>query len=382
MPWQEVTKMSSKLEFATLAAEKKEPFSRLCKRFNISRKTGYKLLNRYLAENKDKNSLQEQSRRPIKSPKKTRKTLEKKIVSVRQEKPYWGGRKIRAWLLNNGEKDIPAASTISNILHRHNLITQEESLKRVELKRFEHECANDLWQADFKGHFPMHKGRCHPLTILDDHSRFAIGLRACGDEKRETIMPHFIEIFEHYGLPYRINFDNGSPWATAHKRESKLRYTEFTIWLIRLGIRVSYSRIRHPQTNGKDERFHRTLKHELLQYNVFFDLTETQRRFNIWRDEYNIQRPHEALGMKAPILRYSASNRKYIGKLPDIEYPSEDEVQMVNRAGNINYKNKRYFISESFKGLPVGLRVNRENDKQRDVYFCHQKILTLDPTKD
>lgn len=369
MPWKEVTEMSSKLEFVQFALAGNHSFHELCKRYGISRKTGYKLLKRYKATGEA--GLKEYSRRPLHSPSKTIRSLEEKIIQVREKKRSWGGRKIRAWLINQGEKEIPQASTITGILRRYGYIKEEESQKRKALIRYEHELPNDLWQVDFKGHFQMRKGRCHPLTLLDDHSRFSIGLRACSNERGETIKPHFIEIFEEYGLPWRMNFDNGSPWGAGHQN----RYTEFSLWLMRLGIRVSFSRPYHPQTNGKDERFHRTLKTELLRYYYFADLKEAQNCFDVWRTEYNGERPHEALEMKPPISRYCMSKRAYPKQLPEIVYSDSDEIRHVNKDGYISYKNKRFFIGEGFRGLPIGLREKAE--ERYDIYFCHQKVTCI-----
>lgn len=366
MPWKEVTKVSSRLEFIQLALKKEHTFSNLCKRFGISRKTGYKILHRY--ELHGESGLEDYSRRPKNSPKRTEKALEEKIVQVRRSKPYWGARKIRAWLENQGETGLPATSTITSILHRYGLIQEEDSKKRKALTRFEHANPNDLWQIDFKGHFSTRAGRCYPLTILDDHSRFSIGLRACRDEKGKTIEPHFKEIFENYGMPWQINFDNGSPWGS----NGQNRLTRFSIWLMRLGIRVSFSRPRHPQTNGKDERFHRTLKTELLRYRIFLDLQEAQNSFDTWRMEYNFERPHEALGMQPPISRYRLSTRTYPKQLDDIEYQSVDKVCKVNSRGNINFKGHKYFIGQGLAGLPVGLKKYSEDSFH--VYFCHQKV--------
>jgi transposase InsO family protein len=369
MPWKEVTKMSSKIDFIRFAQEETQSFNQLCQRFKISCKTGYKWLKRF--KEKGEAGLTESSRRPISSPLRTDKELENKIIQIRQKKPSWGGRKIRAWLLNHGGKNIPASSTITDILHRYGYIKEEESKKHTAFKRFEHEAPNDLWQVDFKGHFAMQRGRCHPLTLLDDHSRFSIGLRACLDESGKTIKPEFIRVFEEYGMPWRINFDNGSPWAAG----TQGRYTSFSIWLMRLGIRVSFSKPRHPQTNGKDERFHRTLKTELLQYHTFKHFKEAQKYFDEWRMEYNFERPHESLDMKPPISRYRMSERNYPGKLPEIEYRQNDEIRKVNIAGNISYKNEKIFIGEGFNGLPVGIR--ESEDGEYKIYFCHQKILSV-----
>lgn len=373
MPWKEVTLMSSKLEFVKLALNESNNFSALCRRFSISRKTGYKLLGRFKEEGEQ--GLKERSRRPHSHPELTPAQVEEKIIALRKRKPSWGCRKIRAFLLNKGEEDIPAKSTITDVLHRHELIKKEPPNTSVAPGRFEHESPNDLWQADFKGHFAMRKGRCHPLTVLDDHSRYSIGLQAYDNERGDTVKSSFIALFEKYGMPWRMNFDNGTPWASAHIRG--MRYTALSLWLVRLGIRVSFSRVRHPQTNGKDERFHRTLKTELLKEHYFKDVTEAQIYFDRWREEYNHERPHESLNMKPPVSRYSISNKKYPSVLPDIEYPDCSVIRRVNKAGNISINSNKYFISESLNGLPVALR--EKEDGKIDIYFMHQKILTINP---
>jgi len=370
MPWNEVTNMSLKLEFVRFAKLEAEPFSTLCKRFKISRKTGYKILRRYEEEGEE--GLNDQSRRPLTHPSRTSIAAEEKILELRAKKPTWGSRKIRAYLLNNGTANLPATSTITDILRRHGFITKEETSPKSH-ERFEHDKPNDLWQVDFKGHFAMQKGRCHPLTILDDHSRFSIGLRACANEQAITVKKHFEDVFEEFGLPYRMNFDNGAPWATVVSQ--RFRFTQLTLWLIRLGVEVSFSRIRRPQTNGKLERFHRTLKDELLRYKYFWDVRDAQKNFDIWRLEYNHLRPHEAIDLKAPITRYRNSSRKYISTLPEIEYRSCDDIRKVDEAGKISYRNKKIFIGEVFKYLPVAVR--EDFDNKHSIYFCHQKLLSI-----
>jgi len=374
MPWQEVTKMLSKKEFVRLAMEGRQSFSDLCERFTISRNTGYKLLKRY--QEVGEAGLESYSRRPHRSPSKTTEQVEKRVLEVREENPTWGGRKIRAWLLNAGEKNVPASSTITDILYRYGKILETRRQADEPYKRFEHESPNDLWQMDFKGHFSMMRGRCHPLTILDDHSRFSIGLKACENQRGPTVKKHLIEIFRQYGLPLRMNMDNGVPWRACGYGK---HYTELSVWLIRVGIRLSFSRFRHPQTNGKDERFHRTLKTELLQFHYFRDNAEAQKRFDKWREKYNLERPHEALKMKPPIARYQTSPRKYPEQLPAIEYLETDIVRKVDRAGEISYRNRDYFIGEALCGEYVVLRPCSEHSY--DVYFCHQKLKRIDLTK-
>lgn len=372
MPWEKVTEMSLKLEFIHFAQQNNESFRALCKRFKISTKTGYKLLNRYQEFGED--GLVERSRRPKSNRNKTSDHIELKVLSLRSKKPYWGARKIRAYLNNNGETEIPAISTITEILNRNGLIKQDIDRPAKAFERFEHNQPNDLWQIDFKGNFPMQRKRCHPLTVLDDHSRFSLGLRACTNEKASVVKSHFIDIFEEYGLPYRINFDNGSPWASITSRFN--RFTELSLWLVRLGINVSFSRVRRPQTNGKIERFHLTLVRELLQHKFFWDVKEAQMSFDEWRMSYNFERPHEAINLQPPSSRYRPSARKYSDVLPNIEYWPNDVIRQVNLAGNISYQNKKIFIGEGLKGLPIALR--ERNDDKMDIYFCNQKIVSID----
>lgn len=374
MPWNEVTKMSLKLEFVRFAKENCEPFNTLCKRFKISRKTGYKLLQRYHLEGEA--GLKERSRKPLSSPDKCPATIEQKIVKLRKKKPSWGGRKIKAYLFAQGEKNIPATSTITDILHRNSLIIKKDIPEKL-CERFEHAQPNDLWQVDFKGHFAMHRSRCYPLTVLDDHSRYCIGIKACLGENSKIVTKHFEGIFEEHGLPYRMNFDNGSPWANVTTKY--YRFTEFTLWLIRLGIEVSFSRIRRPQTNGKLERFHRTLKSELLQYKYFRDIKDAQKHFDSWRTEYNFDRPHEGINLNVPFSRYKFSERKYEMKLPEIEYRDGDIIRNVDEGGRISYMNKKIMIGRAFRYLPVALRTN--NEVEYSIHFCHLKLFTIDLRK-
>jgi transposase InsO family protein len=375
MPWEKVTEMSLKLEFVTFALQEAEPFMSLCRRFKISPKTGYKYLNRY--KEFGEQGLAEISRRPLTNPNQTACEIENKILEIREWKPAWGARKIRSYLLNKNETKLPATSTITDILNRHGLI-EKKDLPAKAFKRFEHPSPNDLWQIDFKGHFQMHKGRCHPLTVLDDHSRFSLGLRACSNQSKDVVQAHFKEIFQEYGLPYRINFDNGTPWASVNSHAT--RFTELSLWLIRLGIQVSYSRIRRPQTNGKIERFHQTLKKELLQYKSFYNIKDAQKHFDSWRMEYNLDRPHEAINLKAPVTRYKLSERKYFNELPSIEYRCTDIIRNVSRSGSISFKSKKIFVGEGFRNMPVAIREDSKGGYQ--IYFCNQKIVALNMDTD
>ena len=371
MPWKEVTRMSQRVEFVSLARKAESNLAEICRRFGISRRIGYKWLERYDLEGIA--GLQDRSRRPQTSPKRTPDFMEEAVLAVRQEHATWGGRKIRARLQTLGWQDIPAASTITEILRRHGCIDPEESAKHKAWNRFEAQAPNALWQMDFKGHFEAAEGRCHPLTVLDDHSRYALGLQACPDEKGITVQQRLILIFRRYGLPDKILVDNGSPWGS----DGDHPFTLLTVWLMRQGIRVLHSRAYHPQTLGKDERFHRTLWAEVSQYCVGLDLEACQGRFERWRDMYNFERPHEALGMATPASRYRPSARSFQESLAPIEYSPGDEVRKVQQGGKISYRNREYSLPKAFCGQYVALRPTSQ-DGLMDVYFCEHKIMHLD----
>jgi transposase InsO family protein len=210
---------------------------------------------------------------------------------------------------------VPAASTIGAILQRCGRIAPEESEKHRAYKSFEADEPNELWQIDFKGHFPLRLGgRCYPLTVLDDHSRFLLGLRACADQRSQSVEAALTMILRCYGLPKKMIFDNGSPWGSGALRP----YTALGVWLLRLGIKVSHSRPYHPQTLGKDERLHRTLKAEVLREELA-DQASAQRAFDAFRERYNHYRPHESLGQKPPVTRYRPSEREYPERMSPIE---------------------------------------------------------------
>jgi transposase InsO family protein len=306
MPWKEVSAMLLREEFVVLARAAPANVAELCRRFGISRKTGYKWLAREQAGGK--RSLVDASRRPHASPLQTSAAVEALVVKWRQAHPAWGGRKLRARLLQLGESQVPAASTIQAILRRHGLIDPVESTKHHAWQRFEYESPNDLWQMDFKGHFAMTSHtRCHPLTVLDDHSRFSLTLLACENEQTATVQNGLTATFRRYGLPRRMLADNGSPWGCGGVHS----YTPLAVWLIRLGVRVMHGRPYHPQTQGKEERFHRTLQAEVLQGAQFDDLRDCQQKFDRWRDVYNLERPpmKRCSCSRPPVAMSPAGNR-------------------------------------------------------------------------
>ncbi len=371
MPWGVKSTMSLRQEFIHFALHEGSNIRELCRRYGISPKTGYKWLNRYLL--KGKPGLEDVSRRPHHSPARTESSLEKSVLSVREEHPTWGGRKIRARLLFQGVCRVPCASTITEILRRHHRIDPKESAQRVPWKSFEYEAPNQLWQMDFKGHFAMAMNRCHPLTVLDDHSRFNVCLQACGNERGPTVRNKLTSVFRVYGLPETLLMDNGSPWGA----DRGTALTLLTVWLIRLGIRVTHGRPYHPQTQGKEERFHRTLKADVLQNRVFRDLEHCQMRFDRYRKIYNFERPHEALEMKTPGQRYHPSHRPFPETLPPVEYAPGDIVRKVHEKGEIYFKSKMFRVGKGLYGQPVVLKPTLKEGVW-DIYFMHHKITKMD----
>jgi len=361
LPWSEVTVRDQREEFVRLARQASANVSQLCRRFKISRKTGYKWLAR--------DDLEDRSRRPHSSPTRTSAELEAKVIAVRGEHAAWGGRKI-AHVLGRDEGVHMAPSTANSVLRRHGLISPGASQAATAWCRFEHEVPNALWQIDFKGHFATDTARCHPLTVLDDHSRFNVVLHALGDERRQSVQRVLQDAFERYGLPERINADNGPPWGSS--AEGAL--TALGVWLIRLGVRLSHSRPLHPQTNGKDERFHRTMSAEVLLGRRFQDLEDAQWHFSRWRHIYNFKRPHEAIGMQTPASRYAASPRSMPSRLLDIEYGPDDIVRRVVDGGRISFRGHKLRVGKALIGQPVALRARLDQDGVFDVYFCHHKL--------
>ena len=384
MPWKACCTMSLREEFVMLARCEGANVSALCRRFGVSRKCGYKWLGRFAAGGAG--ALADRSRRPRRSPRRSSEAVELAVAAARQEHPAWGPRKLRRLLSDQvaGEAGasaarLPSPSTIGRILLRGGLIDPAESGKHRAFVRFEKEHPNELWQMDFKGHVPMSSGgRCHPLTVLDDHSRFAVGVVACGDERTGTVRSSLVKLFERYGQPRRILCDNGAPWGTAGSGEP---HSFLSVWLLLHGIQVSHGRPRHPQTQGKDERFHRTLDEELLSRHPLRDLGDSQRRFDEWRMTYNHVRPHEALGLAAPISRWRPSTRAYEDDPPPPQYPGSDAVRKVDCSGKLSFRGRCFKIGQAFAGQRVGLRACDQVDGMLKVMLGPHEVGTIRPPR-
>ena len=374
MPFWERSVMSLREECAGLANAPGANRRELCRRFGISAPTGYRWLQRYLDAGRD--GLEDRSRRPQHSPNQTSPKLEAAVLARRRQHPSWGGRKLAARLRALGREPVPAPSTITEILRRHSLLDPARAGQPRAHQRFEHDAPNQLWQMDFKGHVPCGAGRCHPLTVLDDHSRYSLVLAACGDERTATVSARLSGSFRRYGLPEVLLVDSGPPWGGGAARH----HTPLTVWLLRLGVRVVHSRPRHQQTLGKDERFHRTRKAELLGRAPLEDLASAQRRFDAWRHVYNHERPHEALALATPASRYRPSERSFPETLPPVEYPAADHVRKVQAGGRVDFRGRRLRVPQAFTGQRVALRPLDE-DGRWAVYFTSERIAIVDLTR-
>lgn len=372
MPWKAQNVMNLKHEFVLLAKQPDVNIRELCRRFEISPQTGYKWLGRYAREGVQ--GLQERSRRPSNSPAIAQACVEETVVGLRRTHPAWGGRKISRRLQDLGQA-VVAPSTVTSILHRHGLITAQASEAATHWTRFERDAPNALWQADFKGHFETAQGRCSPLTMLDDHSRYNLTLQACGRTTTEVVQAGMERVFRLYGLPAQINFDNGAPWGSP-KAPGQL--TELGVWLTRLGIVVSHSRPYHPQTNGKDERFHRSLDVEVLKARSFESLAQVQAALDHWRHIYNHERPHDALQLATPVSRYRPSARRLPDRLRAVEYASDDEVRTVGSNGDLRFRGRRLKVSKALTSQKVAIRPRPQEDGFFDVFFAHHRCLTVD----
>jgi transposase InsO family protein len=386
MPWKkQETPMELKTEFVQMADKPNSNMSQLCRRYNISRKTGYKWLSRYREEGPD--GLVERSRRPKSNPNKTPGPIEELVITARDEDPGWGGRKLEKHLTNQAKagqieaapEQIPAASTITRILDRHGrLAVPGDRSRRGSWQRFERAAPNELWQLDFKGEFRLANHEyCYPLTLIDDHSRFSLIVAGCPNQRRQTVQKHLEQVFSRYGLPQAILCDNGPPWgAGLGWRDWGPYYTGLAVWLMRLGINVIYSRPNHPQGKGKNERFNGTLKAELISYEQFRDYDEAHARMTDWRKRYNTIRPHEALDMAPPISRYQPSEVAFPDQLPPVEYEPEEMTCKVNGQGRLHFRGQTFTVGKAFSGFPLRLRASSEPDTY-DIYFCHQQIRTI-----
>jgi transposase InsO family protein len=303
--------------------------------------------------------------------------MEELVCAVRRKHTAWGGRIIHGVLIRRGHRRVPAPSTITGILRRHGLL-DAPSPSAGGYQRFEAPAPNDLWQMDFKGWFLTGTGQCDPFDVLDDHSRFSLHLSAETDQTAETVKESLTQTFRTHGLPVRILCDNGTPWAN---RSPEHRWTKLSVWLLDLGVTVSHSRVRHPQTLGKDERFHRTLGLEVISTRSHWEShRQVQAAFDRWRPIYNFERPHRALGGDVPADRYQPSARTFPSSIPSVDYPDGYHVRKVSNPRTINFQGQEFRISKAFTGRHVGITPTT-TDGVFTVHYRHQHIATINLTE-
>lgn len=374
MPWSITTTMSQRYEFVELARQEGANIRELCRRYGIAAKTGYKWLKRYEAEGKP--GLVDRSRRPKVSPSATQRAVAALVEEARAQHPTWGGRKLRHWLRSQGCEGAPAASTCTEILRRAQLLGGDMPTSSRPYRRFERDSPNDLWQTDYKGHIALQSGqRCHPLTVTDDYSRFNLVLAAHSGETREQVQEELTRAFRCYGLPEALLCDNAPPWGCP---DPTAPYTRLTVWLLRLGVRVLHGRPHHPQTQGKAERFHRTLSRDLLSRHTWRNLAHCQSAFQAFRHEYNCQRPHDSLGGATPISRYRPSVRPLPDALPSIDYPLGTDVRVLRDSGVLTFRSQSWYVGRAFSGLPIGLRPDPFLDGLWHVFFALHHLGSID----
>ena len=352
MPWESKTVEEIRKEFIE-AAQTSNNFSLLCREFGITRRTGYKWIER----SKQTVDLSDRSHARKVINNKTSLETENIILTLRKENPGWGAKRLHKVLENQGYENLPCIKTFNNILKRNNCIAEEESLKHKPFVRFEKEYCNEMWQTDFKGEFlTRDNNKCFPLDIIDDHSRFLIKIKALTNTVN-AVIPCFKEAFYEYGMPNSILSDNGCQFAGFRQG-----YTHFERWLMNHNILPIHGRIKHPQTQGKIERFHRTMKQELLKHNIFEDITHADEALQSWRLKYNNIRPHEALNMKCPAEVYKPSNRTYRDKVDEFEYGGQYHIIKVNSWGYVRFNNWQIYLSETLIGEYIEFRPNPLGD--------------------
>jgi transposase InsO family protein len=364
MAWREVSVPDQRRDFVMLALLEGANISQLCERFGISRETGHLWLRRYRSGEDD---FRDRSRRPLSSPRRLDAEIEVAILNVRDEHPAWGARKIAAFLWPTA--DGPAASSVHSVLRRHGRLTREIQPPH-EYGSFERPEPNQLWQMDYKGRVRLDCGTwCHPLTVIDDHSRYAIGLSSCANEQTETVQSRLTTIFRQYGLPEAIYVDNGSPWGGSNQGE----WTRLRVWLLRVGVWTIFSTPYQPQGRGKNERFHRSLAAEVFSLARFRGLAHVQRAFDRWRDVYNYQRPHEALGFKVPASRYRPSPRNFPERLPEPNYEAGELLRRVSSTkGYVAFKGKLWSVPKAFRGELLAIRPRSADGQYAICYGAHQ----------
>ena len=354
MPWRECSVMEERLRFVARLLDG-DGMSAVCREFGISRKTGYKIFDRYQAEGLD--ALTDRSRRPVRYANQLPHQIERLIVESKKDKPHWGARKIRELLVRKlaGDVRIPAKSTVHAVLDRHGLVKRARQRRHCKAEGTPLSQAvrpNDLWCADFKGEFKTGNGRyCYPLTVTDQDSRYVLVCEALESTKEAPVIKAFVRLFKERGLPQAIRSDNGLPFASPN---GLYNLSKLSVFWLRLGIRIERIKPGKPQQNGRHERMHRTLKQETARP-PGMNALQQQDRFDRFVSEFNDERPHEAIGMKMPGELYMSSSRRYDG-LPEVDYPFHDRDILVTACGRICMARKKVNVSTVLAGQRLGIK--------------------------
>lgn len=370
MPWSETTIMDARVAFILDWKSQKHQVTELCQRYGVSRKTAYKWINRYVEEGPD--GLWERSHAPRDSPQRTAAEVEQAIVQQRLRHPSWGPKKL-LWTLERWrpELELPSRTTTAEILKRNGLVHARRRVRAVGhpgRPSLEVSQPNECWSMDFKGQFKTADGRyLYPLTVTDNHSRYLLACQGLPGPLLQPTQEVLERVFKEHGLPRRIRSDNGAPFAAY----SLGRLSRLSVWLLKLGITPELIEPGKPQQNGRHERMHRTLKDETLKPPAA-NARAQQRRFNVFRREFNEERPHEAHDGLMPTEVHTISPRGMPSKLLAPEYPDRFEVRYVSANGGIRWRTKWVNVSSVLVGEHIGLE--EVDDGQWDVYFAHHRL--------
>jgi len=372
MTWKETCVMDEKIKFIADVLKQESYFRELCDEYGISRKTGYKWLNRY--EEEGNKGLEDKSKAPLNSSNKIEDYVVEEIIKIKQKHLSWGPKKVRKKLIsyNPDWEKYPAISTVGEYLKGAGLVIPKSRIRKavptqgILTKGF---APNEVWSTDFKGHFKTKDGcRCNPLTVSDDYSRYLLYCRHTNKMDYESVKRCFEILFREYGLPLVIRSDNGTPFSA----RSRYGLSKLSFWWIRLGIYPERIESGQPQQNGRHERMHKTLKAETANPPAN-SIIKQNERFRYFQEEYNEDRPHEALNMETPSSYYYKSGRRFISKLPKVEYNEIFiEKRKVQSSGHISYKAKEVFISEGLDGEYVG--IEQIEEIKSNVWYCNYKL--------
>jgi len=376
MCWQETCVMEQRIQFIIDVLDGTYSMSELCEAYSISRKTGYKWLGRYQPD--DPASLQDRSRAPHSHPQEISVAVKQAVLAVKTRFPNWGAPQIRTRLKREHPDwdHYPAVSTLGLFLRNQGLTQPRRRCRRTatptEFPLTSGRYANQVWCADYKGHFHTKDGhRCNPLTISDQASRYLLCCRHVAQMNYDLARMGFERTFRQYGLPEVIRTDNGTPFSSIGLGGlSRLSY-----WWIRLGIRPERIEPGHPEQNGRHERMHRTLK-AYTATPPAKTLAAQQKRFHAFKKEYNQDRPHEALGMRTPSEYYVRSLREYPSRLPEITYPDSMRIRKVKGSGEIKLFNKLLYVTQSLHGQPVGIEQTDEDSSR--LWYCSYLLGRID----